>query len=57
MLPPTPKSTMSLPVVTIKKEAKRGKTKIGVGSIVTVKVGGFEEKTREGRIRRTRKDS
>ena len=51
---------MSLPVVTIKKEmkeAKRGKTKIGVGSIVTVKVGGFEEKTREGRIRRTRKDS
>ena len=30
--------------------------KIGVGSVVKAKVGGMENNTREGRIRRTRKE-
>ena len=32
------------------------KTKIGVGSVVKAKVGEMEENTREGRIRRMRKE-
>ena len=38
------------------KEKKRIKTKIGVGSVVNAKVGEIEENTREGRIRRMRKE-
>ena len=44
---------MSLTVVTIMKERreeKRGKTNIGVGSAVIVKVRGMEKNTREARI-------
>ena len=46
-------------VVTIKermKEKKRIKTNIGVGYVVNAKVGEIKEKTREGRIRLTRKE-
>ena len=39
------------------KEKKQIKTKIGVGSIVKAKVRNMEEKTREGRSRRTRKEA
>ena len=38
-----------------RKEAKRGKMKIGVGYFVIEKVGDVE-KTREGETRRMRKD-
>ena len=38
------------------KEAKQGKKKIGVRSMVTAKVGEKEEKTRVGRSRRVRKE-
>ena len=50
---------MSLPVDTITKERKEekwGKMKIGVGSIVTAKVGDMEKKTMEGKSRRMRRD-
>ena len=50
---------MSSPVVKITKRVKkkkRIKTKIGVGSVVKAKVGELEKITREGRIRRMRKD-
>ena len=56
---PHPKSTMSSHVVKIAQEMmekKRNKTNIGVGSVVKAKVGEAEENTREGRIRRMRKD-
>ena len=56
---PHPKSNMSLPVfTTIKeiKEANRRKTKIGVGSIVTEKVGDMGRKTKEGRSRMVSKE-
>ena len=45
---------MSLTVVTITKdteEVKRIKTKIGVGSVKTAKVGETRKNTREGRYR------
>ena len=54
-----PKSTMSSPVVSIaeaKKEKKRTKPKIWVGSLIKAKVGNMEENTREGRSRRMSKD-
>ena len=54
-----PKCTMSSPVVKIAQEMmekKRIKTNIGVGYVVKAKVGKMEENTREGRIRRMRKD-
>ena len=38
------------------KEKKRIKTKIGMGSVMKAKARDMEEKTREGRIRRTRKE-
>ena len=50
---------MSSPVITIAegvKVKKQNKTKIGVGSVVKTKVGDLENITREGRIRRLRKD-
>ena len=56
--PPT-KSTDSFHVDTItkrRKEAKRDKKKIGVGTSVTVTVGEINEKIREGKSRSTRKD-
>ena len=37
-------------------EKKRIKKQIGVGSVVMTKVGEMEENTREGRIRRMRKE-
>ena len=58
MLPP-PKSTKIFPVgITTKrcKEAKRDKTKIGVGDSVTMKVEEIDEKNREGKIRRMMKE-
>ena len=51
--------TKSLPVRTItkrRKEEKWDKTKIGVGTSVTVKVGEIDEKIREGESRRMRKE-
>ena len=57
--PPPPKSTMNLPVVTVKEgmeTKKQTKTKIGVGSDVKAKVRELENIKREGRIRRMRKD-
>ena len=54
-----PKSTKSFPVVTImkrRKETKREKTNIGVGTSNTVKVGNIDEKIREGQSRGMRKD-
>ena len=53
-----PKSTKSFPVETItkrRKEAKRDKTKIGVGTSVTVKIRDIDEKTRDGKTRRMRR--
>ena len=47
------------PVVTIvdgMKEKKRIKTRIGMGFAVKENVGEMEEDTREGRIRRMRKE-
>ena len=40
----------------MRKEAKRDKTKIGVGTSVTVKVGEIDEKIREVKSRRIRKE-
>ena len=57
--PPPPKSTMSSPGFKISQEMmekKRIKKQIGVGSVVKAKVGEMEENTREGRIRRMRKE-
>ena len=54
-----PKSTTILHVVTsmkYMKEAKQSNMKIRVGSTVTAKIEEMEEKTREGRIRMTRKE-
>ena len=39
-----------------RKEENQDKTRIGVGSSVTVKVGEIDEKIREGKIIRKRKD-
>ena len=53
------KSTKSFPDATITKrttESRKDKTKIGVGTYVTVKVGEIDEKIREGKSRRMRKD-
>ena len=53
----SPKSTKSLPVGTIAKSRKKGnrnKTKIRVGTSVTVKVVYIDENIREGKIKRTR---
>ena len=50
---------MSSPVVTVKEQLemkKRTKTKIGVGYVVKSKVGELENITKEGIIRRTRKE-
>ena len=50
---------MSLPVVTFKEEinmTKQTNTKSGVGSVVKARVGELEKITREGRIRRMRKE-
>ena len=50
---------MSSPVVNVKEgmeTTKQTKTKIGVGYVVKAKVGELEKITREGRIRRMRKD-
>ena len=58
MLPPL-KSTKICPVGTTNKrwkEAKRDKTKIGVGDSVTMKVQEIDEKNREGKIRRMMKE-
>ena len=58
-LPPSPKSTMSSPVVTVQEGMEMNnqtKTKIGVGSVVNTKVGDLEKITREGRSRRMRKE-
>ena len=52
--PPSPNSIMILPVVTIikeMKEKKQRKEKIGLGYIVTVKVGDMDEDIRQGRSR------
>ena len=56
---PAPMSTMISPVLKIVegvKVNKQNKTKIGVGSIVAAKVRELEDITREGRIRRMRKE-
>ena len=56
--PPSPKSTLSSPIVTVKEGMeimKQTKTKIGVGSVVKTKVGELEKINREGRIRRMSK--
>ena len=50
--PPPPKSTMSSPVVTVRygvEMNKQTKTKIGVGSVVTAKIGELEKITRGGK--------
>ena len=39
-----------------RKEEKQDKTKIGVGTSLTVKVGDIDDKIREGKSRRMRKD-
>ena len=39
------------------KETKRRNTKVDVGTLVTAKVREMEEKTRDGRSRRTRKEA
>ena len=54
-----PKSTEIFPVGTImkrRKEAKRDKTDIRVGTSIKVKVGEIDEKIREGQSRRMRKE-
>ena len=54
-----PKSTKSLPVgknTTRRKEENWDRTKIGVGTSVTVKVGQIGEKIREGESRSKRKE-
>ena len=56
--PPPPNYNNILTVVTSTndmKEKKRIKTKVGVGSVVKVKVGEMEDTTREGRRRINRK--
>ena len=58
-LSPSPKSTISSPIVTVKegKETKKKtKTKIGVGFVVKAKVGELKNITREERSRRMRKE-
>ena len=59
IIKPPLKSTMSSPVVNAKEGMEmtnNTKTKIGVGSVVKAKVGELEKITREGRIRRMRKE-
>ena len=60
LTPPPPAKTNTRspvhPLIKERKEAKRGKMKVVVGSVVTAKVGEIEEKTREGRSRRMRKE-
>ena len=58
MLTNHPKSTRSLPIGTItkrRKKVKKDKTKIGVGTSVTVKIGGIDEKIGEVESIRMRK--
>ena len=57
--PPPPESNMRLtvtPIMKDRKDAKRGKMNIGVGSLMTSEVGKMEKNTTEGGDISMRKD-
>ena len=56
LTPRTITSSFFDPLIKERKEAKRGKTKITVRSVVTSKLVNVEDKTGKGMIRRMRKD-